>query len=112
MTISVRHLKSHADETVTVRGWLANKRRSGKIGFLQIRDGSGIVQVVVSRNDVSEEAWEDVKRVTQESTVRVTGIARADERAPGGVEIQATISPCAASPKTTRSPRKNTAPPS
>ncbi len=90
MTISVRHLKSHAGETVTVRGWLSNKRRSGKIGFLQIRDGSGIVQVVVSRAEVSEEAWEDVKRVTQESTVRVTGIARADERAPGGVEIQAT----------------------
>ena len=90
MTISVRHLKTHADETVTVRGWLANKRRSGKIGFLQVRDGSGVVQVVVSRAEVSEEAWEDVKRATQESTVRVTGIARADDRAPGGVEIQAT----------------------
>ncbi len=90
MTILVRHLKSHADETVTVRGWLANKRRGGKIGFLQIRDGSGIVQAVVSRAEVSEEAWEDVTRATQESTVRVTGIARVDERAPGGVEIQAT----------------------
>lgn len=90
MTILVRHLKSHADETVTVRGWLANKRRGGKIGFLQIRDGSGIVQAVISRAEVSEEAWEDVKRATQESTVRVTGIARVDERAPGGVEIQAT----------------------
>ncbi len=90
MTISVRHLKSHAGETVTVRGWLANKRRSGKIGFLQVRDGSGVVQVVISRSEVSEEAWEDVKRSTQESTVRVTGIARADDRAPGGVEIQAT----------------------
>ncbi len=90
MTIPVRHLKSHAGETVTVRGWLANKRRGGKIGFLQVRDGSGLVQAVVSRADVSEEAWEDVVRVTQESTVRVTGIARVDERAPGGVEIQAT----------------------
>jgi asparaginyl-tRNA synthetase len=90
VTISVRHLKSHAGETVTVRGWLANKRRGGKIGFLQVRDGSGIVQCVVSRAEVSEEAWEDVVRVTQESTVRVTGIARVDERAPGGVEIQAT----------------------
>ncbi|MEM7583102.1 MAG: asparagine--tRNA ligase [Acidobacteriota bacterium] len=88
--MSVRHLKSHAGETVTIRGWLANKRRSGKIGFLQIRDGSGVVQVVISRAEVSEEAWEDVKQVTQESTVRVTGIARADDRAPGGVEIQAT----------------------
>ncbi|MCP3963955.1 MAG: asparagine--tRNA ligase [bacterium] len=90
MTIPVRQLKSHSGETVTVRGWLANKRRSGKIGFLQIRDGSGVVQTVISRADVSEEAWEEVKRATQESTVRVTGIARVDERAPGGVEIQAT----------------------
>ncbi len=90
MAISVRHLKEYGGETVTIRGWLANKRRSGKIGFLQIRDGSGTVQAVVSRNDVSEEAWEDVLAVTQESTVRVTGIARVDERAPGGVEIQAT----------------------
>ena len=60
------------------------------LAFLQIRDGSGLVQTVISRADVSEEAWEDVVNVTQESTVRVTGIARIDERAPGGVEIQAT----------------------
>ncbi len=89
-TASIRHLHQHAGETVTIRGWLANKRRSGKIGFLQVRDGSGIVQCVASRAEISEEAWEDVKRATQESTVRVTGVARVDERAPGGVEIQAT----------------------
>ena len=89
-TVAVRHLKEHADETVTIRGWLANKRRSGKLGFLQVRDGSGVVQTVISKADVSEEAWEDVVRVTQESTVRVTGVARVDDRAPGGVEIQAT----------------------
>ena len=89
-TVAVRHLKDHADETVTIRGWLANKRRSGKIGFLQIRDGSGVVQTVISRADVSEEAWEGVVQVTQESTVRVTGVARLDERASGGVEIHAT----------------------
>lgn len=88
--VSVSHLAEHEGETVTVRGWLQNKRRSGKIAFLQVRDGSGVVQTVVSRNDVSEEAWEDVKQATQESTVRVTGIARVDERAPGGVEIQGT----------------------
>ncbi|RMH15443.1 MAG: asparagine--tRNA ligase [Acidobacteria bacterium] len=86
----VRHLHQHDGETVTVRGWLANKRSSGKIAFLHVRDGSGTVQCVVSRAEVSDEAWEDVKRVTQESTVRVTGIARRDQRAPGGVEIHAT----------------------
>ncbi len=89
-TESVRHLKEHAGATVTVRGWVANKRSKGKIAFLQIRDGSGVVQTVISRADVSEEAWEAVQTATQESTVRVTGIARVDERAPGGVEIQAT----------------------
>ncbi len=89
-TVHVRHLKAHDGETVTIRGWLANKRSSGKIAFLQVRDGSGTVQTVASRADISEEAWEDVKRSTQESTVRVTGIARVDERAPGGIEIHAT----------------------
>ena len=90
MATQVRHLKGHEGETVTIRGWLENKRSSGKIGFLQIRDGSGVVQCVVSRSEVSEEAWEDVKSGTQESTVRITGVARVDERAPGGVEIHAT----------------------
>lgn len=90
MATPVRHLLDHQDETVTVRGWLSNKRSSGKIGFLQVRDGSGVVQCVVSRAEVSEEAWDDMKRATTESAVRVTGVARADERAPGGVEIHAT----------------------
>ena len=89
-TVAVRHLKQHADETVTIRGWVDNKRRSGKLSFLQVRDGSGVVQTIISKKDVSEEAWEDVLRATQESTVRVTGVARVDERAPGGVEIHAT----------------------
>ncbi|MEM1204693.1 MAG: asparagine--tRNA ligase [Acidobacteriota bacterium] len=87
---TIRHLKELEGETVTIRGWLTNKRRKGKIAFLQVRDGSGVVQTVVNRAQVSDEAWEDVKRVTQESTVRVTGIARVDERAPGGVEIEGT----------------------
>ncbi|MEM9555941.1 MAG: asparagine--tRNA ligase [Acidobacteriota bacterium] len=85
---SIRHLKEHEGETVTLRGWLAAKRRSGKIAFLQVRDGSGIVQVVVSRNDVSPDAWQAVLDVTQESTVRIDGVPRVDERAPGGVEVQ------------------------
>ncbi len=90
MAVQVNHLKEHDGETVTIRGWLANKRRGGKIAFLQIRDGSGYVQAVASRAEVSEEAWQAILDVTQESTVRVTGIARVDERAPGGVEIHAT----------------------
>lgn len=90
MPISIQQLGQHDGETVTVRGWLTHKRRSGKIAFLQLRDGSGDVQVVASQSEVSEEAWQSVLDVTLESTVRVTGIARIDERAPGGVEIQST----------------------
>ena len=59
-----------------LRGWIVQKRSSGKIGFLQIRDGSGIVQAVASRADISEAAWADVERVTQESTVHLTAWSR------------------------------------
>ncbi|HXT50381.1 MAG TPA: OB-fold nucleic acid binding domain-containing protein, partial [Thermoanaerobaculia bacterium] len=52
--VAVRHLREHDGELVSVRGWVASARSSGKIAFLQVRDGSGIVQCVVSRRDVSE----------------------------------------------------------
>jgi asparaginyl-tRNA synthetase len=84
---SIRHLKDRIGETVTLRGWLAQKRSSGKIGFLQIRDGTGTIQGVASRADVSEKAWADVERVTQESTVRATGVVKEDKRSSLGVEI-------------------------
>jgi len=87
-TPSIRHFREHAGQRVLVRGWLANKRSSGKIAFLQIRDGSGTVQSVASRADVSPEAWADAERVTQESTVTASGTIREDKRAPGGVELQ------------------------
>lgn len=85
--VSISELPGHAGERVAVRGWIANKRSSGKIAFLQVRDGSGVVQAVASRADISEQAWADAERATQESTVRLTGTVRADKRAPGGVEI-------------------------
>lgn len=90
MKVSVSHLREHDGEAVIVEGWLANARSSGKIAFLQVRDGSGVVQAVVSRKDVSEASWEAVQKLTQESSLRVEGIARVDARAPGGVEIHAT----------------------
>ncbi len=85
---TVRHLLEHVGERVLIKGWLQAKRSSGKIAFLQVRDGSGVVQAVASRAELSDAAWEDAKRVTQESTVHVTGVPRADARAPGGVELQ------------------------
>jgi asparaginyl-tRNA synthetase len=89
-TPSYRELPRHAGEEVELRGWLDNKRSSGKIAFLQVRVPGGVVQVVASRADLPEAAWVEVERVTQESTVRVSGKIKEDRRAPGGVEVQAT----------------------
>ena len=88
--ISIRKLKHHVGESVALRGWILQKRSSGKIGFLQFRDGSGVVQAVASRADLPEAAWADVERVTQESTVHLTGLVKEDKRSPSGVEIQMT----------------------
>ncbi len=85
----IRHLSEHVDQDVTIRGWLVNKRSSGKIAFVQIRDGSGVVQGVVSRSDVDGRSWQAIQDAVQESTVRLAGKVSADSRAPGGVEIHA-----------------------
>lgn len=87
---SVRDLRRHMEETVELRGWLYNRRSSGKIHFLLLRDGSGLVQAVMSRQDVSGDAFAAADRLPQESSVIVTGRVRADPRAPGGVELAVT----------------------
>jgi asparaginyl-tRNA synthetase len=87
LTLRIKELPQHVGETVTVNGWLYNKRTSGKLQFPIIRDGSGYLQCVVFKKEVSEETWKAVEEVTQESSVRVTGTVRAEERAPGGVEL-------------------------
>lgn len=71
-----------------LRGWVEKKRSSGKIAFVQVRDGSGVVQVVASKADLDEAAWEAVQAAGQESVVAVEGTVKVDARAPGGVEIQ------------------------
>ena len=86
----IARLPQHVGDTVTVAGWLTNLRSSGKIAFLQLRDGSGFVQGVVAKNDVAEEVFERARHLTQECSVLVTGSVRADERAPSGVELAVT----------------------
>ncbi|MDR7421721.1 MAG: asparagine--tRNA ligase [Armatimonadota bacterium] len=83
----VDELREHVGRTVEVRGWLYNRRSSGKIHFLLVRDGTGVVQAVLSRADAPEEAFALAGRIPQESSVVVTGEVRADPRAPGGVEL-------------------------
>src|SRR5258705_5091357 len=83
----ITQLAQYAGSEVTLKGWLYNLRSSGKILFLQLRDGTGIVQCVVLRNAVTPELWEAFKALGQESAVTVRGKVREDARAPGGFEI-------------------------
>ncbi|HET7091732.1 MAG TPA: asparagine--tRNA ligase [Anaerolineae bacterium] len=88
--IRIENIARHVGQDVTVRGWLYDKTDKGKLSFLQVRDGTGIVQAVVFAKDVSPELFDLSKRISQESSVEVTGTVRADARAPGipgGFEI-------------------------
>ncbi len=88
--VQIADLGQHADRDVTVRGWVATTRSSGKIAFLVMRDGSGLLQCVISKKDVAPGVWEAFQSLTQEASVAVTGAVRADARAPGGYELLAT----------------------
>src|SRR6266568_4840573 len=77
-------------EAVVVRGWVMTTRSSGKIAFVALRDGTGYLQAVLSKKDVSDAAWETLAQLTQETSVEVAGTVRTDARAPGGVELTAT----------------------
>lgn len=90
MVVSIEHLQQHIGETIDVQGWLAGSRTGGKIAFLGLRDGSGFVQGVLAKTDVDEETFKLARSLTQESSVVVTGVVRADERAPSGVELGVT----------------------
>ena len=86
----IRDVSKHDGEEITIKGWLYNLRSSGKLIFPQIRDGSGIIQGVVFKKSVPEQVWNDFEKLTQESSIIVTGRVRADERAPGGYEMDVT----------------------
>jgi asparaginyl-tRNA synthetase len=84
---TIQDIAQFADSEVTLRGWLYNKTDKGRLKFLQIRDGTGIVQGVVFQKDVSAACFENAERLTQESALVVTGTVRQDDRAPGGYEL-------------------------
>jgi asparaginyl-tRNA synthetase len=89
-TVRISDLGRHAGETVTVEGWVATTRSSGKIAFLVLRDGSGYLQGVLARKEVPEAVWNAFGRLTQETSVAVTGVVREEARAPGGYELGVT----------------------
>ena len=84
--VRIADIGAHEGQTVEVRGWLYNLRESGKLLFPQVRDGSGVIQGVVPKNQAPE-AFETLKGLTQESSLIVRGSVRADKRAPGGYEL-------------------------
>jgi asparaginyl-tRNA synthetase len=85
--ISISDAAAHIGETVEIAGWLYNLRRSGKIAFPIVRDGSGAMQCVAVKSALPEELFETIKNLTQESSLIVTGKLRAEQRAAGGVEM-------------------------
>lgn len=84
----IAEISRYKDQEVTIQGWLYNKRSSGKLRFLQIRDGSGTIQAVVFKGDVSEKVFEKCDLLTQESSVAVSGMVKEDKRSPIGFELQ------------------------
>jgi len=87
-TIMIHEMPDHVGETVRIGAWLANKRSSGKIAFLQLRDGSGFVQGVVVKEVVGEDVFAKAKSIHQESSLYVTAEVTEDERSSFGVELQ------------------------
>jgi asparaginyl-tRNA synthetase len=84
---TVEDVGQHVGQEVVIKGWLYNKTDKGKLQFLLVRDGTGIVQAVAYEDDLSPKSIADIQQLTQESSIVVTGRVRADERAPGGHEI-------------------------
>src|SRR5258707_15761120 len=86
----IEDIGQHEGQTVTLKGWLYNKRSSGKLLFLLVRDGTGILQCVVFKQDVSEAQFALADHLPQESSLIVSGTVRKDARAPLGYELGVT----------------------
>lgn len=90
MSATISRISAYVDRPVTLTGWVYNRRSSGRIRFVLLRDGTGIIQCVFADGQVPEPAFALADSVTQESSVEVTGVIREDRRAPGGYELTAT----------------------
>jgi len=103
----ISELRNHVGQQVTLAGWLYQARSSGKIQFLIIRDGTGLCQCVIEKGNVTDELFEQLKHLGQESSLTVTGTVRADQRSVGGYELVVTdaqiISPAEGYPITPKS---------
>ena len=84
---TIAEVYKYVDQEVKLGAWVANKRSSGKIAFLQLRDGTGFIQGVIVKAEVSEDLFQKAKSISQESSLYVTGIVQKDERSPFGYEL-------------------------
>ncbi|MBT8378559.1 MAG: asparagine--tRNA ligase [Ignavibacteria bacterium] len=89
-TVYINKLKNHVGEEVTLRGWLFNKRSSGKVQFVILRDGTGYIQCVLFKGNVSDEVFQLADRLGQESSIEVRGKVKVEPRALGGYELDGT----------------------
>jgi asparaginyl-tRNA synthetase len=105
--VTIDELAKHIDKEVTLAGWLYNSRASGKIQFLIIRDGTGLCQCIAEKGKVSDELFEQLKRLGRESSLAVTGTVRQEARSVGGFELALTgaevVSPATDYPITPKS---------
>src|SRR5215210_1156375 len=85
--VYIEDIAQHTGQEVAIKGWLADKTDKGRLQFLRVRDGTGFIQAVVIQKQLPAEQFEQVKRLTQESSIIVTGVPRAEPRAPGGYEL-------------------------
>ncbi len=87
ITAYIQDIAKHIGETVTIKGWLADKTDKGRLQFLKVRDGTGLIQATAFEKSVAPDVFQRARNVTQESAVEVTGEVREDKRAPGGYEL-------------------------
>ncbi|MCL2778513.1 MAG: asparagine--tRNA ligase [Polyangiaceae bacterium] len=87
-SVPIAHLSDHVGREVTLRGWLYNKRSSGKLHFLEVRDGSGMVQAVVFKGDVPTELFAAADHIQQETSLEVSGIVKEHGKIKGQYELQ------------------------
>lgn len=88
MLTTISHLKDHVDKEASIQGWMFNKRGSGKIMFLQLRDGTGITQGIVEASSVDAKTWEAAEKMTMESSLKVTGLITKHPKLENTYEIQ------------------------
>ncbi len=87
--VYIRDVPSHVGREVSIKGWLYNKTHKGRLWFLLVRDGTGVIQSVLFKGNVAREVFDAAEALTQESSLQITGTVRRDKRAPGGYELDA-----------------------